>query len=58
MTKDFTDWDMDDLREMERSTLSEFVDDSQLSVLVQLWERQERPDNMAYIRFMEGGQVD
>ncbi len=51
--KDFTDWDLDDRQEMERTTLREFVDDSQLAVLSQLWYRGERADNLAYIRYME-----
>jgi hypothetical protein len=54
MTKDFTDWDMSDRREMERSALAEFVDESQLDVLIQLWNHGERADNLAYIRYMEG----
>lgn len=49
---------MEDRREMERNSLAEFVDDSQLAALVQMWEHGERADNLAYIRYMEGGDAD
>lgn len=49
---------MDDRREMERSALAEFVDDSQLDVLIQMWQHGERADNLAYIRYMEGRDED
>ena len=42
--------DDDDLRYLERSTLSTFVDESQLAVLLTMWQNREAGDNNAFMR--------
>lgn len=37
---------------MEQQCIAEFIDDSQLVALTYLWEHWEKPDNLAYIRWM------
>ena len=50
LTNSIVDWDLEDLKAMERSTLREFVCKSQLAVLQLLWDRGELPDNNAFNR--------
>jgi hypothetical protein len=44
------DWELDDLKFMEYSTLREFIDESQRSILLELWARRERADDEAFYR--------
>ena len=43
------DMNLDDLLYMERSTLSTFVDESQLAILLTLWQHREAGDNNAFM---------
>jgi len=52
LASDYIDWDMDDRKAMERNSLSEFVCESQLAVLLLMWDRGERADNIAFIHRM------